>query len=84
MPHTGEKAIAPRAALETLVRLAAVRAGIPIEVLPRPTVRARLGLPRSGDLGSHVEARIPEPVGRYWNAGRNVAGLAALAGEVGK
>lgn len=73
--------IAPRATLETLVRLAAVRSKIPIEVLARPTVRSLLGLPRSGDLASHVGDRIPESVGRYWNAGRNVAALAALAGE---
>jgi len=75
--------IAPRIALETLVRLAAVRAEIPIEVLPRPTVRARLKLPRKGDLASHVSERISQPVGRHWTAGRDVAALAALAGEAG-
>lgn len=75
--------IAPRVALETLVRLAAVRAEIPIEVLPRATVRARLKLPRNGDLASHVADRIPEPVGRHWTIGRDVAALAALAGEAG-
>jgi hypothetical protein len=77
-------AVAPRVALETLVRLAAVAAGIPIDVLSRPTVRSRLGLPRSGDLASHVTACIPEPVGPYWSAGRDVAALAALAGEAGE
>jgi len=73
--------IAPRATLETLVRLASVRAGIPIEVMARRTVRSRLGLPLSGDLASHVATKIPTPAGHYWSAGRNVAGLAALAGE---
>jgi hypothetical protein len=73
--------IAPRAALETLVRLASVRAGIPIDVLPRATVRARLSLPRTGELSSHVSEKISAPVGKYWSAGRDVAALAALAGE---
>jgi hypothetical protein len=73
--------IAPRVALETVVRLAAVRAEIPIEVMPRATVRSRLGIPRSGELASHVPQRLPHPVGPYWAAGRDVAALAALAGE---
>jgi hypothetical protein len=69
--------IAPRVALETLVRLAAVRAGVDIEVLPRTTVRSRLKLPRSGDLASHVPTKVPVAVGRYWTAGRDIASLAA-------
>ena len=73
--------IAPRAALETLVRLASVRAGIPIDVLPRATVRARLALPKKGKLALHVSERFAVPVGKYWSAGRDVAALAALAGE---
>lgn len=72
--------IAQRVALETLVRLASVRADIPIEVLPRATVRSRLDLPRTGDLASHVASRIAR-AGPYWADGRNVAALAALAGE---
>jgi hypothetical protein len=75
--------VAPRVALETLVRLAAVRAGIPIDVMPRATVRSRLGLPRKGELSSHVSAKLSKPVGKYWSAGRDVAALAALAGEAG-
>jgi hypothetical protein len=73
--------IAPRVALETLVRLAAVRSEIPIDVMARPTVRSRLSLPRTGDLASHVGLVVTEPVGKYWSAGRDVAALAALAGE---
>jgi hypothetical protein len=68
-------------ALETLVRVAAVQEGIPIEVLARPTVRSRLGIPRAGELASHVATVVAEPVGRYWTAGRDVAALAALAGD---
>lgn len=75
--------IAPRVALETLIRLAAVQAEIPIDVISRRTVRSRLGLPTSGDLASHIAKRFPTPSAPYWNAGRNVAALAALAGEEG-
>jgi hypothetical protein len=73
--------IAPRVTLETLIRLAAVRADIPIEVMSRATVRSKLSLPRKGDLASDVPACVARPTGPYWNAGRNVAALAALAGE---
>ena len=71
----------PRIALETVIRLAAVEEGVAVEVLPRPTVRSRLGLPKSGSLDSHVSASIESPVGRYWNEGRSIAALAARAGE---
>ena len=71
--------LAPRVTLETLVRIAAVQQGVPIELLPRPTLRATLGLPRKGELSSHVDAAISGSVGLYWTAGRDVAGLAALA-----
>ncbi len=71
--------LASRVALETLLRIAAVQESIDIELLPRATVRARLGIPKSGDLASHVGSVVPEPVGHYWSAGRDVAGLAALA-----
>jgi hypothetical protein len=74
--------LAARATLETLFRLAAVNAGIDVEVLARATVRSRLKLPRKGDLSSHVTEVFPKPVGRYWAAGRDVAALAARAGEV--
>jgi hypothetical protein len=71
--------IAPRATLETLIRIAAVQEGIGIEMLARPTLRARLDIPKAGELSSHVSRVIDQPVGRYWNAGRDIAGLAALA-----
>lgn len=70
--------IAPRATLETIVRLASVEAGVSLEMLYPASVRSRLGLPRTGPLKSHVP-RVCEPVGKYWNAGRNLAAVAALA-----
>jgi hypothetical protein len=59
MPEQGRhkrtyQEIAPRVALETLVRIAAVQENINIEVLARPTLRARLGIPKAGELSSHV------------------------------
>lgn len=75
--------IAPRVALETLIRVAAVQEHTAIEIIARPTVRSRLGISRAGDLASHVDDVISEPVGHYWRAGRDVAALAALAGRAG-
>ena len=71
--------VAPRAALETLIRIAAVQLSIPIEVLPPATLRSRLGIGKSGALDAHLAAVIPTAVGPYWGAGRGLAGLAALA-----
>jgi hypothetical protein len=73
--------IAPRITLETLIRLATVHADIPIDVMTRKTVRSRLGLDFSGDLASHVAERFPASAPPYWSAGRDVAALAAFAGE---
>jgi hypothetical protein len=72
----------PRIALETLVRLAAVETDRPIELLARPTLRSRLKLPTDGKLVMHVSSRIPEKVGSNWSEERQLAALAALAGEV--
>jgi hypothetical protein len=73
----------PRIALETLVRLAAVETGRQIELLPRPTLRSRLKLPNDGKLVTHVSVRIPEKIGSNWSEERQLAALAALAGEAG-
>jgi hypothetical protein len=73
--------IAPRVALETLVRLAALDAGANIELVKRATARSRLGMPKTGPFESHVGKAIGDPVGKYWNAGRNLAAAAALADD---
>jgi hypothetical protein len=72
--------IAPRAALETVVRLACTGSGIQVEMLDRRVARARLGFERKGKFESHIP-EVTEPVGKYWNAGRSLAAAAALAGE---
>ena len=69
---------APRITLEALVRLACVQAGVPVEVLHRMTPRSRTGLPRRGSLDDLISANV-DPVGKYWNAGRKYAAVAALA-----
>jgi hypothetical protein len=73
--------IAPRAALETAVRLSCADAGIPVEMLHRNSARARLGMDRKGSVESHVPEVIPKPVGKYWSRGRQLAAVAALAAE---
>lgn len=72
--------IAPRVTFETLMRLACVGTHVPVEMLHRASARSRLGVPRKGRLEDHIPA-VAEPVGRYWNAGRNLAAAAALAEE---
>jgi hypothetical protein len=80
-PKRTHTAFVPRIALETLVRLAAVQTQTEIEVLPRPTVRTRLNLPAKGKLLDHVSSRIPRKVGKNWCEERQLAALAAVAGE---
>lgn len=80
-PKKTHAAFVPRIALETLVRLAAVQTQTEIEVLPRPTVRSRLKLPAKGKLAEHVPLRIPAKVGKNWSKERQLAALAALAGD---
>lgn len=72
--------LAPKAALETLVRLACVTANVPVEVLHRATARSRTGLGSKGKLDDLIKKNI-EPVGKYWNAGRKYAAVAALSEE---
>jgi hypothetical protein len=74
-------ALAPRATLETLVRLAAHTAGVPVEVPHRSTARSRVGMPPKGNFEGNIASVIPTPVGRYWNAGRRLAAIAAIAEE---
>jgi hypothetical protein len=73
--------IAPRAAFETVVRLGFARRGVPVEVLHRATARSRVGMSRSGKFDAQIPRVIAHPVGRYWNAGRRFAAIAALAEE---
>jgi hypothetical protein len=70
---------APRIALETAVRLACEESGVPVEVLHRTTARSRLHFGRSGSLDFHIDGLLA--VGKYWNAGRKYAAVAALARE---
>jgi sugar phosphate isomerase/epimerase len=69
---------AARASMETLFRLAAIRAKIAVEVLNREAVRSRLNL--TGKLELHVD-RIVAPAGKAWRQGRGEAALAAVAAE---
>lgn len=67
--------LAPKAALETLIRLACLEADVNVEIVHRATARSGLG--GSGNLDKRIAAAI-EPQGKYWNAGRKYAAAAAL------
>jgi hypothetical protein len=86
LPGTGPNAKqthgawAPRVELETLLRMAAAKRDLPVERIARATVRARLGLARSGNFETAIGTVVPER-GGYWVAGRLAAAAAALAGK---
>jgi hypothetical protein len=68
-----------RAALETLVTMAGAHTGLEAEIMPDARIRSRLGLPRSGTLGTYVIQIFPSPANPYWTAGRGLAALTAAA-----
>ena len=74
--------VTTRAALETLIRVAAVRAGAAVEYLDRATARARLDV-KGGGLEDHLDDVIPVEVGGYWRRDRRgLAAMAAVAAEL--
>lgn len=73
--------LAPKAALETLIRLASSDAAVDVELVHRATVRSALG--GKGKLDDLIAAKI-KPVGKYWNAGRKYAAAAALTKRKGE
>jgi len=73
--------VAPRIALETLIRLAAVTLEIPVAMLERATVRARMGCEKTGGLDKYLDRVVGNAVGKYWAAGRGLAAMVALAAE---
>lgn len=66
-----------RTELETLIRVAAAEEGTQVNLVSRPTVRSRLGLPRSGSLDAHIAAGAGMESGHYWKKGRALAVMAA-------
>jgi hypothetical protein len=70
--------VAQRIALETVIRLAAAVLEIPVTMLERATVRARLGCGKTGGLERYLDVVSPQPIGKYWSAGRGLAAMAAL------
>jgi hypothetical protein len=73
--------IAPRAALETVVRLGCAEAAVPVEMLHRTSARARLGMDRKGPMERQIPEVIERSVGKYWASGRQFAAVAALADD---
>lgn len=70
-------ALEHRTIIETLVRLAAVTAGISIHVVDRATARSRLDLARQGNLNTMLATAVPGTTGKYWGVGRGLAAIAA-------
>ncbi len=68
----------PRIEIETLLRMAAAKRGIPLDRMARATARAALGADSSGDFDKSVETVVPNP-GAYAAAGRLAAAAAAIA-----
>lgn len=68
-----------RTELETLIRVAAAEEGTRVDLVSRPTVRSRLGLPRNGSLDTHIAAGAGTGSGHYWRKGRALAVMAAKA-----
>ena len=85
-PGTGDgarqiyQASAPKAELETLLRMAASKRNLPVHKVSRARVTTDLGVPRRGKFEDAVRPVVPEH-GRYWMAGRLAAAAAALTGE---
>ncbi|MDP9434225.1 MAG: hypothetical protein M3P93_03125 [Actinomycetota bacterium] len=78
--EAGHTAWVPRLAMETLVRLESVRAGVPCSYISRQKVKGSLGLKGRGGLDALGKDELAS-AGMYWSAGRLVAALAAVAAE---
>jgi hypothetical protein len=79
LPEANAAPSSERTELETLIRVAAAEEGTRVDLLSRPTVRSRLGLPRSGSLDTHIQLGAGPESGHYWRKGRALAVMAAKA-----
>jgi hypothetical protein len=74
--------IAARATLEALIRLAAAEERVPSEFIHQKTIRAKLGLARTGGSGTAAQRHLRDqvdPIPMYWSEGRAAAAAAAIA-----
>jgi hypothetical protein len=74
--------IAARATLEALTRLAAAEEHVPSEFIHQRTIRAKLGLSRTGGFAVAAQRHLRDqvdPIPLYWSEGRAAAAAAALA-----
>lgn len=76
----GHTAWTSRIAMETLIRLVCARAGVPCSYVSRQYVKGAFGLKGRGGLDALGKDEL-EVAGKYWNAGRLLAALAAGAAE---
>lgn len=66
---------------ETLLTLAAAQAELPCDYVSRKALRKELGLPARGKLTDLVRDVVSEPLKPHWKNERDLAALAALAGQ---
>ena len=78
--EAGHSAWTNRIAMETLIRLVCVQDGVSCIYVSRQYVKGAFGLKGKGALDVLGKEEL-EPVGKYWNAGRMLAALAAAAAE---
>jgi hypothetical protein len=78
--NTSYTSLIPRLTLESIIALAAAELEIDCDRRTRASLRSIFGLPREGSLASHVGS-VLMPTGRSWTNKRDLAALAALAGN---
>jgi hypothetical protein len=57
--------------------------GLEVELLGRKRARSILGVGQKGQLDDVMKTVLPNSVGKYWSAGRQLAAFGALASEKG-
>ncbi|EIU06453.1 hypothetical protein MA5S0921_5346 [Mycobacteroides abscessus 5S-0921] len=70
--------LVPRISIETAILIGGARAGILSERASRPDIRAKLGLPKSGQLSDHSRVYFPGG-GKLWPNKRDIAALGAAS-----
>lgn len=77
---TSYASLIPRLTLESVIAFAAAELGIDCDRRTRASLRSSFDLPREGTLASHVGS-VLNFAGKSWTNKRDLAALAALAGN---
>jgi hypothetical protein len=71
--------LAPRGAAEALVMIAAERAAVPVDRIPRATIRSKFNLAGGRPFDQSLADVPVDRVGPYWIPGRRQAAVAAFS-----